>query len=91
MLVDNHIPSEILGKGRISCQFKSPPLMPRSYQVWGEVYGTDRKRIIIRWQPIATFGIMGDERIGRKRGSIRHENLESPVRIPYEWHFSSDD
>ena len=91
MLVDNRTPLEIFGKGRISCQFKSPPLMPRSYQVWGEVYGTDRKRILIRWQPFATFEIMGEERNGRKRGSIRHEYLDAPVRVPYEWHFSSDD
>ena len=85
MLVDNHTPSEILGKGRISCHFKSPPLMPRSYQVWGEVYASDRKRILIRWQPFATFTILGEDRNERKGGSIRHEYLDAPIKIPYIW------
>lgn len=84
MLVDNQSPTAISGQGRIVCQFQAPPLMPRTYLVWGEVYGSDRKKILIQWQPLCAFTILDEHREGSSI-SIRHQRADAPVRVPYSW------
>jgi lipopolysaccharide transport system ATP-binding protein len=85
MLVDGQTPQEISGAGTITCTFKAPPLMPRAYQVWGEVYGADRKSILYKWQPLAGFTILAEDNREMLPGSLRHERSDAPVRVAYTW------
>jgi lipopolysaccharide transport system ATP-binding protein len=85
MLVDGQTPEQITGHGRMCCTFQAPPLMPRAYQVWVEIYGADRKSIILKWQPLAGFIIDDEENFTLLPGSLRHERADAPVRVNYEW------
>ena len=92
MLVDGNTPARIEGEGVLRCRFKSVPLMPRVYAVWGEVWGADRARILLKWQRLGAFRIAGesDEHTQKiDRGSVRHVRVDGPVRVPYEWEHSS--
>lgn len=85
MLVDNQTPDLADGRGRIACRFQAPPLMPRTYQIWGEVYGADRKHLLVNWQPLAAFTISSEYDVVRQPGSLRHERADAPVRVAYSW------
>jgi lipopolysaccharide transport system ATP-binding protein len=84
MLADNQAPEVISGKGEISCHFKPPQLMPRAYQVWGEVFDADRQGVLMRWQPLAAFSVH-DKNFVSSPGSLRHTRVDAPVRAPYQW------
>lgn len=85
MLVDGKAPTQISGNGQLSCEFKEPPLMPRSYQVWGEVYAADRKKVLINWRPLIGFKILPDEDEISAYTSLRHVFADAPIKIPYIW------
>lgn len=90
MLIDGQVPSCIHGRGVIRCRFKSVPLMPRTYQLWGSVRGDLRYGDLVKWQILGTFRVvehldgvvqMGDE------ASVSHIRTDAPVYIPYSWEF----
>ena len=85
MLVDNQAPERLIGHGRMMCTFKNPPLMPRTYQVWGEVYGSDRKSILLQWQPVGSFAIEESNPDSMQVVSIRHQRADAPVKLFYAW------
>ena len=84
MLVDQQAPAWIQGSGEIRCHFQAPPLMPRAYQVWGEVWDADCKGLLVMWQPLAAFNIF-DEHAENATVSLRHSRADAPVRVPYTW------
>lgn len=91
MLVDGQTPARIDGRGRITCRLKSPPLMPRAYAVWGEVWAGDRATPVLEWQRLGAFRIVEDD--GQRQtdaGGIRHVRVAGPVRVPYEWEFGTE-
>ncbi len=61
--------------------------MPRSYQVWAEVYAADRQTLLLRWQLVAAFGIE-DPLAARATGALRHMRADAPVRAAYEWNLT---
>lgn len=89
MLVDNQAPELVDGPGHLICQFKSPALMPRAYQVWGEVFGGDRKSMLIPWQPYCGFTIKDDSLNVVLAGSLRHRRADAPVKVPYTWIYNN--
>lgn len=87
MLVDGQTPAEIGERGTLACRFTAPPLLPRTYHVWGEVYGADRQTLLLRWQPLAAFTI--NATMGRDAtDSLRHVRADAPIRVDYDWTYS---
>lgn len=84
MLADNQAPDQVTGRGEIICQFEPPSLMPRTYQVFGEIFDGDRQGVLMRWQPLVGFTIKDDLPTDRP-GSLRHTRVDAPVRVPYTW------
>jgi hypothetical protein len=94
MLVDGNAPVFLTGEGVVGCRFKSVPLRPRAYQVWGEVWGADRARLLVSWQRLGAFRIVSD--IGGQstevgRGGIRHLRADAPISVPYEWAYKIEE
>lgn len=89
MLVDDRSPEELFGSGTLSCRFEAPPLMPRTYQVWGEVWREDRFTPLVQWQPWTAFTVES-EAATAKKGSLRHARLDAPVRVDYEWRLTPE-
>jgi hypothetical protein len=91
MLVDGEAPAEVHGVGEIVCRFVAPPLMPKAFHVWGEVYGADRQEILVRWQQLAAFNVRdSDSGAPSALGAIRHVRSDAPVRVSASWHFIPD-
>ncbi len=90
MLVDGQAPAKIVGEGVLKCKFKSVPLRPRAYQVWGEVWGNDRARLLVNWQRLGAFRVVDgvNGQIGvLGKGAIRHLRADAPISVPYEWEY----
>jgi lipopolysaccharide transport system ATP-binding protein len=90
MLADGNAPGSIQGEGLVTCTFKAVPLMPRAYQVWGEVWGADRVHRLVLWQRFGAFQVIGGANFQLSevgRGGIRHLLADAPVRVPYEWKY----
>ncbi len=86
MLVDGAVPDRLEGGGELVCRFAAPPLMPKTYHVWGEVYGADRRSILVRWQPLAAFTVRDDTLAAEVgAGGLRHSRADAPVRVGYTW------
>jgi ABC-type polysaccharide/polyol phosphate transport system ATPase subunit len=91
MLADGQTPARIEGRGQITCRLKAPPLMPRTYAVWGEAWAADRATPVLEWQRLGAFRILEEDgqRPTDARG-IRHVRVVGPVRVPYEWEFGTE-
>ncbi len=90
MLVDGEAPPRLTGDGVIRCRFRSMPLMPQVYALWGEVWGADRAQLLVRWQRLATFRITSTaESLPREvgKGGITRLRAGAPIRVPYEWEY----
>jgi len=90
MLVDGNAPPSIAGEGVLKCRWESVPLMPRVYYVWGEIWAEDRTRMLVKWQRLGSFRIGGgagvqEQEVGK--GSIRHQRVDAPIRVPYRWEY----
>lgn len=90
MLIDGNTPPAIEGHGTLKCRFKSVPLMPRAYHLWGEVWGADQSKRLLKWRPLATFRIANGSDAERRtlhRGGITRQRVDAPLRVPYQWEF----
>lgn len=90
MLVDGKAPPSIEGDGVLRCRLKDTPLLPKVYDVWGEVWGADRAQTLVQWQRIGMFRIVDKDyqQAGSlQKGSIRHVWADAPVQVPYEWEY----
>lgn len=89
MLVDGQAPASICGLGCIKCRFAALPLMPRAYELWGEVWHEDRTRPLVGWQRLGTFRLVEAETHKHRTGpvSVRHLRADAPVRVPYTWEY----
>ena len=89
MILDDFRVPEINGIFKISCCFKTIPLMPRAYNVWLEVYGKDRSQLLYKWRVLGGFKILDnvDESMdsGEMRGRVRFSREHAFVKVPYEW------
>ena len=86
MLTDGHAPSSLQGEETIICRIVCPPLMPRTYILWCEIFGADRQTIILPWQPIGAFDIKPVSGSGiDKSESVRDTRADAPVYVDYSW------
>lgn len=86
MLLDGHRPEVLEGSGRISCTFRSIPLLPQSYSVKMRIQAANVKDVIVAYQEVANFSVVGDLKDYGYTGEYLNWALRStPVVIPYEW------
>lgn len=83
MTVDGKVPEAISGTGYVDCTFEGLPLMPRTYEIWGEVSGEAGYGNMIDWQRLRYFEVYGEIE-GEGRAAVS-QSFAAPVRIPYEW------
>jgi lipopolysaccharide transport system ATP-binding protein len=86
MLLDGHRPKCLEGVGQITCTFRSIPLLPQSYTVKMIVRAANIKDLIVNYQEVAYFSVVGDLAEYGYKGEFMTFALHStPVVVPYEW------
>jgi lipopolysaccharide transport system ATP-binding protein len=86
MLLDGHRPERLEGTGQITCTFKSIPLLPQSYVVKMTVRAASVRDLIITYQEVAGFNVVGDlTEYGYKGEFLTWALRSTPVVVPYEW------
>jgi lipopolysaccharide transport system ATP-binding protein len=90
MLIDGKAPLSIQGEGVLRCRLKDTPLMPKVYDVWGEIWGEDRTRTLVQWQKLGMFRFIDSKNGGTQhleKGAMRHLRADAPIKVPYEWEY----
>lgn len=88
MLLDGHRPEYLEGSGQISCTFRSIPLLPQSYTVKLSVRAATVNDMIIAYQDVGGFNVVGDlADYGYKGDFLQWARYSTPVVVPYEWRF----
>src|SRR5271157_3220255 len=86
MLLDGHRPDFLKGAGQITCTFRSIPLLPQSYTVKMIVRAANVRDLIINYQEVAYFSVVGDlAEYGYKGEYLNWASRSTHVVIPYEW------
>ena len=86
MLLDGHRPDFLNGRGKITCTFRSIPLLPQSYTVKMIIRAENAKDLIVNYQEVAGFSVVGDlAEYGYKGEFLTYARHSTPVVVPYEW------
>jgi lipopolysaccharide transport system ATP-binding protein len=86
MLLDGHRPKCLEGAGRITCTFRSIPLLPQSYSVKMRIQAANVKDIVVTYQEVAHFSVVGDlKEYGYEGEYLNWAVRSTPVVVPYEW------
>jgi lipopolysaccharide transport system ATP-binding protein len=86
MLLDGHRPDLLNGAGKITCTFKSIPLLPQNYTVKMIIRSANVKDLIVNYQEVAGFSVVGDlAEYGYKGEFLTYARHSTPVVVPYEW------
>jgi lipopolysaccharide transport system ATP-binding protein len=86
MLLDGHWPDFLEGPGRITCTFKSIPLLPQTYTVKMSVRAETITDLIVTWQEVAFFNVAGDlAEYGYKGEYLGWAPRATHVVVPYQW------
>lgn len=86
MMLDGVRPEVLHGKGRISCTFKSIPLLPQRYTVQMKIKASNGTDIIMDYEDVGSFVVRADLVDYGFRGEFRTRVSEATsVIVPYEW------
>jgi lipopolysaccharide transport system ATP-binding protein len=86
MLLDGRRPEALTGTGKLSCRFKSLPLFPQSYSVKMSIRTKNGNDMIIKYQEVAYFNVVGDlAEYGYHGEFLTRASQSTPVVVPYEW------
>jgi len=86
MLLDGHQPEAMSGPGKLACRFKSLPLFPQSYSVKMSVRTNNGNDMIVNYQDVAYFNVVGDlADYGYKGEFVSRASRSTSVVVPYEW------
>ena len=86
MLLDGYRPPFLEGSGTIVCTFRSIPLLPQSYRVKLIVRTENVRDVIIKFQEVAYFSVVGNlAKYGYKGDFLAYASQSTPVVVPYEW------
>jgi lipopolysaccharide transport system ATP-binding protein len=86
MILDGRRPAVLEGRGRLTCTFRSLPLLPQDYTIVLAMRSGDGQAIVPP-QEVASFVVSGDLREHGFWGDNLHvvAPRSVPVVIPYEW------
>jgi len=88
MLLDGHRPDFLNVLGKITCTFRSIPLLPQNYTVKMIIRSANVKDLIVNYQEVAGFSVVGDlAEYGYKGEFLTFARHSTPVVVPYEWRF----
>lgn len=86
MLLDGNRPDFLLGVGRISCIFKSIPLLPQGYTIKLVIRASSVTEMIVPYQEVGSFNVVGDlAAYGFTGEYLQYASRSTPVVVPYEW------
>jgi lipopolysaccharide transport system ATP-binding protein len=86
MLLDGHRPEYLEGAGRITCTFRSVPLLPQNYTLKMMMRAATINDFIVPYQDVAGFSVVGDlADYGYKGEFLQWARYSTPVVVPYEW------
>jgi len=86
MLLDGHRPKLLNGKGKISCRFKSIPLLPQRYTVQLAIKANNGIDVLMPYEDIGLFIVTADLVTYGYKGEFQTRVSEATsVVIPYEW------
>jgi len=86
MLLDGQRPAFLEGTGKITCTFRSIPLLPQSYTVKMMVRAATITDFIMTYREVAYFSVAGDlAEYGYKGEFLTWASRSAPVVVPYEW------
>ena len=86
MLLDGHRPKFLNGKGKISCRFKSIPLLPQRYTVQLAIKANNGRDVLMHYEDIGSFIVTADLVTYGYKGEFQTRVSEATsVVIPYEW------
>jgi lipopolysaccharide transport system ATP-binding protein len=86
MLLDGHRPQVLTGKGKISCRFKSIPLLPQRYTVQLAIKASNGIDVLMHYEDIGSFIVTADLVTYGYKGEFQTRVSEATsVVIPYEW------
>lgn len=86
MLLDGHRPDSLEGVGKITCTFRSIPLLPQSYTVKMMIRSANVRDFIVKYQEVAYFTVGGDlAEYGYTGDFLNWARYSTPVVVPYEW------
>ena len=86
MLLDGNYPDCFHGVGRISCTFKSIPLLPQSYTVKLVIRASSVTDLIVPYEEVGSFNVVGDlAAYGFTGDYFQYASRSTPVVVPYEW------
>ena len=85
-IIDGQEPVTLATRDRIECLIPDLPLLPRVYQVWGEVRGEHGWGNFISWQKLADFRVV---RRHDDAASVSHEGTDAPVRVQFRFDHKS--
>jgi lipopolysaccharide transport system ATP-binding protein len=87
MYLDGNNVAILDGPGRLSCTFKSLPLIPQAYRVRMAIRREESSDAIVEPQEVATFSVIGDLNDYGLPAATAHvmAPMSVPTVIPYEW------
>ena len=86
MLLDGNRPDCFQGVGKISCTFKSIPLLPQSYTVKLVIRASSVTDLIVPYEEVGSFNVVGDlAAYGFTGEYLQYASRSTPVIVPYEW------
>jgi lipopolysaccharide transport system ATP-binding protein len=65
-------------RGRVTCLVPAVPLLPRVYEVWGEIRIQSGWGNVVDWQPLSRFAVEYEEAAA---GSVSHAWIDAPIRV----------
>jgi ABC-type polysaccharide/polyol phosphate transport system ATPase subunit len=72
-------PLQLARRGTVRCAIPDLPLLPRVYEVWGEVRVESGWGNLIDWQKLARFRVES----GVDVNSVSHSAMDAPVVVPF--------
>jgi lipopolysaccharide transport system ATP-binding protein len=89
MLLDGYTPDFLKALGKITCTFRSIPLLPQNYTVKMSIRASNVRDWIVTYQEVGGFNVIGDLAEYGYKGDFRtFARHSTPVVVPYEWRFS---
>jgi len=83
-VVEGEASIELQNTGRVFCRIPTLPLMPRIYEVWGEIRLAQGWGNLVDWQPLARFVVDYGSASGE---AVSHAWTDGPVRVHSTfWH-----